>query len=95
MAEENDPSGDLAAGSGPEPVSTDPGPLAAEPQMAAILARFGGRLSPDQRTRVRAGIEGTVRMAARLRAVPLGNGDEPAGAFVPYRADAESGSGRG
>jgi len=66
---------------------------APDPREAAFLfelirARYGNRLTPDQLEGVRRGIVAVVAQSAALRAVRLGNADEPVQRFVPFRADA-------
>ncbi len=43
-----------------------------------IIARWGDRLSEDQRTRLRATVTRHVRMLESVRSFPLENGDPPA-----------------
>ncbi len=43
-----------------------------------IIARWGDRLSEDQRTRLRATVARHVRMLESVRSFPLDNGDPPA-----------------
>ena len=52
-----------------------------------IRARYGDRLTPEQLEGVRRGVAAVVEQAAALRAVRLGNADEPVQRFVPFRAD--------
>ena len=63
-----------------------------EARLAALAARFGDRWDEAQRDQVRRNIERHFELAERLRRTPLGNGDEPEIVFVPYRADATTGS---
>ncbi len=56
-------------------------------RLETILARYPGRYSDEQIAAVRQRIAATVDNARALHAIPLDNGDDPAGAFVPYRAD--------
>ena len=56
-------------------------------RLETILARFPGRYDDDQIADIRKRIAATVDDARALRAVPLTNADDPAGPFVPYRAD--------
>jgi len=65
---------------------------APDPREAAFLfelirARYGARLTPEQLEGVRRGILAVVEQAALLRAVRLGNADEPVQRFTPFRAD--------
>lgn len=57
-------------------------------QLAAIVARFGDRLTDEQRAEIRARLARGMTLADTLRTVPLTNADEPEIVFVPYRADA-------
>lgn len=50
-----------------------------------VEARWGDRLSEDDREQIRASVAGNLRAASALREVPLENGDEPAVAFRPHR----------
>lgn len=52
-----------------------------ETQLAMLTSRFGERLSPQEWDGVRAAITTQCQRAAKLRAVPLRNGDEPATIF--------------
>ena len=55
--------------------------------LALVRERYGSRLSHDELAGVRTAIEGIVQAAHALRAVRLGNGEEPGQAFVAYRAE--------
>jgi hypothetical protein len=55
---------------------------------ALIRARYGDRLTAEQLDGVRRGVEAIVAQAAALRAVRLGNAEEPVQPFAPFRADA-------
>ena len=56
-------------------------------RLETILTRFPGRYSDAQIAAIRERIATTVDDTRALHAVPLTNGDDPAGPFVPYRAD--------
>ena len=58
-----------------------------ERRFALVRERYGDRLTPAQLDEVRKGVEGIVQTARALRAVRLGNADEPFQPFIPYRAD--------
>jgi len=58
-----------------------------ESLLSIVRARYGDRLTPEQLADVRRTIEASVRAARALRAVRLGNADEPAAPFVPYRRE--------
>jgi hypothetical protein len=58
-----------------------------ETMLALVRERYGSRLSPDELAGVRTAIEGIVQAAHALRAVRLGNGEEPGQAFAAYRAE--------
>lgn len=66
-------------------------PAAADPsvdaQMAALVARFGDRLSPSQREQVRGHVAALAGSGRTMRRVPLTNADEPDASYVPYRRD--------
>ena len=65
----------------------DPEASEAAQLFALIRARYGTRLTPAQLEEVQKGVEGVADMARALRAVPLGNADEPMQPFAPFRAD--------
>ena len=52
-----------------------------------IKERYGDRLSDEELTEVRKGVERMVEAAEKLRAVKLENSDEPFFIFRPYRGD--------
>jgi hypothetical protein len=52
-----------------------------------VRARYGGRLTAAQLEGVRRGVAAIVAQSTALRAVRLGNADEPVQRFTPYRAD--------
>jgi hypothetical protein len=58
-----------------------------ETMLALVRERYGSRLSPDELAGERTAIEGIVQAAHALRAVRLGNGEEPGQAFAAYRAE--------
>ena len=58
-----------------------------EALFALVSARYGARLDAQQLEGVRKAIEGIVEQARAVRAVRLGNADEPTPAFRAYRAD--------
>ncbi|HEY0386283.1 MAG TPA: hypothetical protein VGC64_09745 [Pyrinomonadaceae bacterium] len=58
------------------PAQTKPSPVA-EAYAEVARARFGEQVTPEQFEQVRKDLEGNVRVAERLRAVKLKNGDEP------------------
>jgi hypothetical protein len=58
-----------------------------ETLLSLIRARYGERLTPEQLADVKKGVESIVDGARALRAVKLGNADEPMQPFAPYRAD--------
>ena len=65
----------------------DPVHAEVETLLALVRERYGVRLDPEQEAGVRTAIEGIVRAARALRAVRLGNADEPAQPFGAYRAE--------
>ncbi|HEV3346217.1 MAG TPA: hypothetical protein VHC93_03935 [Methylomirabilota bacterium] len=58
-----------------------------ETMLALVRERYGSRLGADELAGVRTAIEGIVQAAHALRAVRLGNGEEPGQAFAAYRAE--------
>jgi hypothetical protein len=52
-----------------------------------VRRRYGARLTADELESVRRGVEALVEQVALLRAVRLGNADEPVQRFVPFRSD--------
>ena len=58
-----------------------------ETMLALVRERYGSRLDAEQLAGVRTSIEGIVQASRALRAVRLGNADEPAQPFAAYRAD--------
>lgn len=65
----------------------DPNARVAAARLAELELRLTHPLSPEQRTQVEQRIGRTLLLAVRMRHLPLDNADEPAGDFVPYRAD--------
>jgi hypothetical protein len=59
----------------------------AEAQAAAILARYGARLSEAERAELRKVVSQLERASQAIRDFPLENSDEPASAFRIYRSD--------
>jgi hypothetical protein len=55
---------------------------------ALVRRRYGARLTEAELEGVRKGVQGIVEGARALRAVRLGNADEPFQPFSPYRSDA-------
>ena len=49
-----------------------------------VRQRYGARLTPAELEEVRRDVEGIVQAAEALRAIELGNSDEPYALFVPY-----------
>ena len=60
---------------------------AGEAQLQAILAKYGKRLSDEQKADVRRLVGQAQKAGEALRAFPLDNSDEPATIFHVYRAD--------
>ena len=60
---------------------------AADAVFDLVRARYGARLTPEQLADVREAVTDIVDSARALRAVTLGNGDEPMQEFAPFRAD--------
>ena len=76
-----------AAGAPSPAASPDPAAAEAAALFALVSARYGSRLDAGQLDGVRKAIEGIVEQARAVRAVRLGNADEPYQTFRPYRAD--------
>ena len=55
---------------------------------ALVRRRYGARLTAEELDGVRKAVQGLVEGARALRAVRLGNADEPFQPFAPFRADA-------
>lgn len=53
--------------------------------LALVRERYGSRLSAEELDGIRTAIEGIVQAAHALRAVRLGNSDEPGQPFAAYR----------
>jgi hypothetical protein len=58
----------------------------------AMIARYGSRLSEEQKKRAREDLEAMQRGLGPLRAFPLDNGDEPAENYVPLVEGAGAGA---
>jgi hypothetical protein len=52
-----------------------------------LLSQYGDRLTPRMREELRESVETVVKTVTELRSVPLGNGEEPLGTFVPFRGE--------
>jgi hypothetical protein len=70
----------LAAGQAPSPSPPAPEPVV-EALTAVVKTRYGTQLDAAELDTVRAEIKKSLEAGERLRAVKLGNGDEPATAF--------------
>lgn len=57
-------------------------------RLAIVRARYGVRLTPEQLAEIRTVVEGLVKGARAMRAIRLGNSDEPVPRFAAFRADA-------
>ena len=60
---------------------------AAEAQVQAIMAKYGTRLSEEEKADVRRLVAQLQKTGDALRAFPLDNADEPATVFRIYRSD--------
>jgi hypothetical protein len=60
---------------------------AGEAKFQAILARYGKRLSNDQKSEVKRLVAQAQKTSETLRSLPLDNSDEPAMIFHIYRSD--------
>jgi len=70
----------------PDPKTEDQDP-ALRPLLDIIQSRYGGRLDESQLDQVSEQLAGLLRDAARLRAYPLANADEPFSVFRPFRKE--------
>jgi len=52
-----------------------------------VKTRYGERLTADELEEVRKGVERISETVEALRAVKLGNGDEPFSVFIPFREE--------
>ncbi len=52
-----------------------------------VKTRYGERLTADELEEVRKGVERISETAEALRAVKLGNRDEPFSVFIPFREE--------
>jgi hypothetical protein len=59
-----------------------------EARFAIVRARYGARLTPEQLAELRTVVEGLVRGARAMRAIPVRSSDEPLPPFSPFRGDA-------
>jgi hypothetical protein len=76
-----------AAAAPPPAASPDSAAAEVAALFALVSARYGSRLDARQLDGVRKAIEGVVEQARAVRAVRLGNADEPFQTFRPYRTD--------
>ena len=70
----------LASAQAPTPSPAAPDPVA-EALAAVVKARYGAQLDAAELETVRGEIKKSLEAGERLKAVKLGNGDEPATAF--------------
>jgi len=56
-----------------------------DPQVQAIFAKIGSRLSPEEKADVRRLVAQMKKTGDALKSFPLDNSDEPATIFHPYR----------
>ena len=52
-----------------------------------LKGRYGGRLTDEQVEELRKSVAAASERAVQMRSVPLGNGDEPAFVFRPFRGE--------
>ena len=64
-----------------------PESVEAEALFRMVSDRYGDGLDAEQLEEVKKGVETIAEAAQALRAVKLGNGDEPLSIFTPYRAE--------
>ena len=76
---------ELQPGEMPESTQAAQLPPAAEAQYQAILAKYGKRLSDEQKTDLKRLITQAQKTSDALRAFPLENSNEPAMIFHVYR----------
>jgi hypothetical protein len=70
-----------AQGPAPQAAETAVSGSMVEGLLAAVRARFGHHLAPDEVEAVRKEIESLLRAGERLHAVPLANSEEPVAVF--------------
>jgi hypothetical protein len=76
---------ELRAAEMPESTRAVQLPPAAEAQYSAVLAKYGTRLSDEQKTELKRLITQALKTSDALRAFPLDNSNEPAMIFHIYR----------
>jgi hypothetical protein len=54
---------------------------------AALMQRYGSRLSPEMAETLRGAVESVLKTVAAVRAVPLANGEAPLLGFAPVRKE--------
>jgi hypothetical protein len=59
----------------------------AELTYAALMQRYGDRLSPEMAGMLRSTVEAVLKTVNPVRAVPLANGDAPLLGFAPVRSE--------
>jgi len=64
----------------------DPVELEVEARMSLLLARYGDQLDDEAREQIRRQVAGNVRRGRALKEFAVGNGDQSASIFRPYRA---------
>ena len=83
----------LAAGAGAlHPGGADgqaKAPPEVESKLASVIRKYGDRLSPDQRVRIRRILTENEEMLAAIRAYPLENGDPAADLLLLYPTEAQ------
>jgi hypothetical protein len=67
--------------------SGEPTDAELEARWALVRARWGARLDADELADLRKSVQAILEAVRALRAVPLGDTDEPFPPFVPFRAD--------
>jgi hypothetical protein len=73
----------LVAGVGALDVSAQPKPAPeVDARLANVIRKYGDRLSPDQREKIRKILTENEEMLAAVRAYPLENGDSAAGLLL-------------
>jgi hypothetical protein len=85
------------------PIGLNPGgaqapsaqPTAADAPVQAILAKYGARLSNEEKADIKRLVAQMEKTSDALKAFPLDNADEPATIFHVYRANHRLASGAG
>ena len=74
----------LAAGAGAQASAQTKTPQEIDVKLANVIRKYGDRLSPDQRGKIRKILTENEELLAAVRAFPLENGDSAAGLLLLY-----------